>query len=67
VMTMEYRIVCQILAGNDFHEGVRAILIDKDQKPVWSPASLADVSDKAVVAHFAPLGGSAELDLAQLG
>ncbi|WCL55152.1 enoyl-CoA hydratase/isomerase family protein [Gimibacter soli] len=67
VMLMEYRIVTHILAGNDFHEGVRAILIDKDQKPVWSPATLADVSDKAVAAHFEPLGSAAELDLARLG
>lgn len=55
-MRMEFRIVSRILDGRDFYEGVRAVLIDKDQKPQWDPAALEDVSDDAIAAYFAPLG-----------
>ncbi|MCK0067941.1 enoyl-CoA hydratase/isomerase family protein [Kordiimonas laminariae] len=55
-MKMEYRIVCNTMKGNDFFEGVRAILLDKDNAPVWQPANLADVSEAAVEAHFESLG-----------
>ncbi len=55
-MRMEFRIVSRILDGKDFYEGVRAVLIDKDNNPQWDPAKLADVSDAAVAAYFAPLG-----------
>lgn len=56
-MKMEFRIVNRILAGHDFYEGVRALLLDKDNAPEWKPASLDAVSDAAVAEHFAPLGG----------
>jgi enoyl-CoA hydratase len=39
---------------SDFYEGIRAVLIDKDHKPVWS-ASLEDVRAEAIDAFFAPL------------
>ena len=54
-MAMEYRIVNRILEGHDFYEGVRAILIDKDNAPAWQPHNLKDVSDEMVAAHFASL------------
>lgn len=54
-MRMEFRIVSRMLAGHDFYEGIRAVLIDKDQKPRWSPPGLAGVSHEAVAAYFAPL------------
>ena len=31
-------------------------MIDKDRKPVWRPANLAEVDEQTVAAHFAPLG-----------
>jgi len=55
-MRMEFRIVSHTMRGGDFHEGVRAILIDKDNAPVWNPARLEDVSTADVESHFADLG-----------
>ncbi|MGY6568009.1 MAG: enoyl-CoA hydratase/isomerase family protein [Salinarimonas sp.] len=55
-MRMEYRIVSRILDGKDFYEGVRAVLIDKDQNPQWDPATLDEVAADAIEAYFAPLG-----------
>jgi len=55
-MKMEFRIVSHIMKGHDFFEGVRAILLDKDNNPRWQPDTLAGVSDKAVAEHFASLG-----------
>jgi len=45
---MEYRLSQALLARNDFCEGVRAQLIDKDRSPRWFPDSLADVGDASV-------------------
>ncbi len=50
----DYRLGCHFLDGTDFYEGVRALLIDKDGPPKWSPARLEDVSDATVAAYFAP-------------
>lgn len=55
-MRMEFRILNRMLAGHDFYEGIRAAVIDKDNRPVWRPASLAEVDPAAVAAHFASLG-----------
>ncbi|MGB3721427.1 MAG: enoyl-CoA hydratase/isomerase family protein [Pacificimonas sp.] len=49
----EYRLVGNIKAGEDFFEGVRAQLIDKDRKPRWSPSNLRDVTDELVDGYFA--------------
>jgi enoyl-CoA hydratase len=40
---------------SDFYEGIRAVLIDKDQKAVFQPASLEGVQQDAVNAFFEPL------------
>ena len=61
-MRMEFRMVNRVIASHDFYEGVRATIIDKDGAPQWRPSSLAEVSDAAVDAYFAPLGED-ELDL----
>lgn len=53
-MRMEYRIAARILRSHDFSEGVRAVLEDKDHKPVWSPARLAEVTPAMIAAVFAP-------------
>jgi enoyl-CoA hydratase len=54
-MIMEYRLVQAFMADRDFFEGVRAVLIDKDNKPNWQPATLADVTPAMVDAYFRPL------------
>jgi len=60
-MRAEFRIVSRIVEGTDFYEGVRAVIVDKDNAPRWRPAALADVSETQVERHFAPLPN--ELDL----
>ena len=54
----EYAVVSNIQAGHDFYEGVRAVLIDKDKAPKWSPATLEGVCDAEIDAYFTePAGG----------
>jgi enoyl-CoA hydratase len=60
-MRTEFRVVSRIVRGHDFYEGVRSVIIDKDQTPNWQPPSIAAVSEADVERHFAPL--VAELDL----
>ena len=55
-MAHEFRIVSRIVYGQDFYEGVRAVIVDKDNAPRWKPATLADVAETEVERHFAPLG-----------
>lgn len=56
-MAMEYRIVERVMAGHDFYEGVRAVIVDKDNAPKWEPAAFEAVSVADVDEYFAPLGG----------
>jgi enoyl-CoA hydratase len=53
-MVMEYRLSQAFMAGHDFYEGIRAVVIDKDNAPAWEPASLEAVTPALVEAHFAP-------------
>ena len=50
-LRMDYRIVSRICLGHDFYEGVRAVIVDKDNRPSWSPPP----SRAEVDANFAPL------------
>ncbi len=54
-LRMEYRMVHRIVAGHDFYEGVRATIIDKDARPAWQPATLAEVSEADIDEYFAPV------------
>lgn len=54
-MKQEYAIGARVVSMHDFIEGVRALIIDKDNAPVWNPASPEDMSDEALDAIFAPL------------
>ena len=51
-MRVEFRIVTRICQGHDFYEGVRAALVDRDNRPQWAPEPTAAELD----AYFAPLG-----------
>jgi enoyl-CoA hydratase len=55
-LALEYRLTQHVMAEHDFYEGVRAMLIDRDQKPRWRPATLAEVSESMVDAYFTPIG-----------
>jgi len=59
-MAMEYRLGGRIVRTHDFQEGVRAVVVDKDNAPQWSPATLDGVSDATVEALFAPLPADEE-------
>lgn len=54
-MAMEYRIGGRMIVRPDFAEGVRAVIVDKDNAPRWNPASAADVAPAELDAIFAPL------------
>jgi enoyl-CoA hydratase len=54
-MRLEYRLVPRFLAGHDFREGVRALIIDKDGRPSWRPSRLEEVSPADVEDYFRPL------------
>jgi enoyl-CoA hydratase len=54
-MQTEFRIVSRIIHGHDFYEGVRAVIVDKDNAPRWWPAALDEVTQAEIARHFAPL------------
>ncbi len=54
-MAVEYAVSGRIGATHDFQEGVRAVIVDKDNAPRWSPSDLSGVTDEALDALFAPL------------
>ena len=56
-MRAEFRLVSRVIQDHDFYEGVRAVIVDKDNQPRWRPATLAAVSAAEVERHFAPLAG----------
>jgi enoyl-CoA hydratase len=55
-MRLEFRLISRFIEGHDFYEGVRAVVIDKDQSPKWKPATLAEMQAGDVNGYFAPLG-----------
>ena len=59
-MAMEYRLGGRGVRTHDFQEGVRAVIVDKDNAPGWSPADIEGVTDQALDALFAPLPADEE-------
>jgi enoyl-CoA hydratase len=57
-MIAEYALASRVVRTHDFREGVRALLIDKDNNPQWDPAMPEEVSDEMLDVLFAPLHGS---------
>ena len=54
-MALEYRLAARMIMRPDFIEGVRAVLVDKDNAPRWEPAAPEQVTDEVLDAIFAPL------------
>lgn len=54
-MAMEYALGGRVVRTQDFQEGVRAVIVDKDNAPKWSPATLDGVTEADLDALFAPL------------
>jgi enoyl-CoA hydratase len=54
-MRAEFRIVSRFVDDRNFYEGIRAVIVDKDNRPHWQPAALDGVDRAEVERHFAPL------------
>jgi len=59
-MAMEYRIGARVVQRHDFIEGVRAVIVDKDNAPRWDPPTLRAVSQALIDEIFAPLPADQE-------
>jgi len=46
----EFRVACCLLRSHDLFEGIRAAIVDKDRRPRWSPATLAQVQHETIAA-----------------
>ncbi len=55
-LVREYRAALEVFASDDFREGVRAAVIDKDRSPKWSPPRIEDVTPAMVARYFAEIG-----------
>ncbi|XP_034937617.1 3-hydroxyisobutyryl-CoA hydrolase, mitochondrial [Chelonus insularis] len=61
-LKMDYRLACAACdKKSDFYEGVRALLVDKDQNPKWNPKTLEEVTDEYISSKFKPSGQELEL------
>src|SRR5262249_1780969 len=50
-LKVEYRLAVRLFEDGEFPEGVRALLIEKDRKPKWSPPSLGELVPD-LVTHY---------------
>lgn len=55
-LVREYRAALEVFASDDFREGVRAAVIDKDRSPKWSPPDIEDVTAEMLAPYFAEIG-----------
>ena len=55
-LVREYRAALEVFRSDDFREGVRAAIIDKDRNPRWSPADVAGVTPEMLAPYFAEIG-----------
>ena len=59
-MAVEYRLAARMIMRPDFAEGVRAVLVDKDNQPRWDPAGAEGISEEMLDSIFAPLPAAEE-------
>jgi len=55
-LVREYRAALEVFRSDDFREGVRAAVIDKDRDPKWSPPRIEDVTPEMIAPYFAEIG-----------
>jgi enoyl-CoA hydratase/carnithine racemase len=55
-LVREYRAALEVFKSDDFREGVRAAVIDKDRNPKWSPPRVEDVTEEMIAPYFAEIG-----------
>lgn len=55
-LVREYRAALEVFRSDDFREGVRAAVVDKDRNPSWSPSRIEDVTPEIVAPYFAEIG-----------
>ena len=60
-LQVEYRLVNRLYRDGEFIEGVRALLVDKDKAPKWSPATLEAVTAEMLVSYLGPLDNGEDL------
>jgi enoyl-CoA hydratase len=53
-LAMEFAATHAVLKSPDFYEGIRAAVIDKDRRPKWAPATLAEVEPAVIDSFFEP-------------
>jgi enoyl-CoA hydratase len=63
-LVREYRAALEVFASDDFREGVRAAVIDKDRTPRWSPPGIEDLTPEMVTPYFVEIGAD-ELEFDQ--
>jgi enoyl-CoA hydratase len=55
-LVREYRAALEVFRSDDFREGVRAAVIDKDRNPRWSPPDIEGVTPEMIAPYFAETG-----------
>jgi enoyl-CoA hydratase len=55
-LVREYRAALEVFRSDDFREGVRAAVIDKDRNPRWSPPHVEDVTREMLAPYFREIG-----------
>ncbi|MET4215997.1 enoyl-CoA hydratase [Bradyrhizobium sp. LB14.3] len=55
-LVREYRAALEVFRSDDFREGVRAAVIDKDRNPTWSPPRIEDVTPDLLAPYLAEIG-----------
>jgi len=60
-LAVEFRVSQRFLQSHDFFEGVRAVLVDKDQQPQWQPETIEEIDKSQIEHYFIPLAEQEEL------